>query len=692
MLTLFTGCCSQRHAYDHLFKLGLSLSKIKDAALGGRLFDSSEGAPGAPGRSLAWKVFLIPPGPLERPPDLPLTHTTYLDSLRVSRTKFTQLLLVNMRAPDGSYEDGFVTPGTDSPPRRPDGTSGNLERNNPLSLHDENPWKEWFAAVELRKTISQDVERTFPDIGYFRSPAVQSQLTNVLFLYSVMHPWVGYRQGMHELLAPLYYAVDYDSILEGDDTSSSTNENNELAEMCSRRWVAADSWALFSTVMHGVSRWYEWQESPHDVPSAVPGHVQLSVPNGQVRIEPYVAPILQACNRIQKEYLKSVDPALWERMQSAGIEPQIYGIRWLRLLFTREFNMHDAMILWDGLFAVDPTFELAPWICVAMLVRIRNRLIPSDYSTQLTYLLRYPTPPTLPSSALHHATLLLRQALTLQMSPSPATGAAIVFENRNLLGIPTEVPEPPEPQVRRGGRPGESQRRRQSVSESTAGPSKNGHAKQMPSASQFANLGLFKQGLLDRGEALGLNQTFFNAVSEIKKNLPDLAANLVRSPPSQSASYAAYPLVDERPPEERPPWEPRTRFEMEKGISDMKALQKHLGESVGWIVDTLLLDEGEKASEDQIKNIQARKREALESLAYVRDILLGSVVDVEEDRLVSEELKKRKEKAKLEQEERQAAKFGTDTSSSRALHDQVVIAPPIPSHKQPAAPPTSFCK
>lgn len=47
--------------------------------------------------------------------------------------------------------------------------------------------------------------------------------------------------------------------------------------------------------------------------------------------------------------------------------------RWLRLLFTREFSMDDAMVLWDGLFACDPSFDLAPWICVAMLIRIRNR-------------------------------------------------------------------------------------------------------------------------------------------------------------------------------------------------------------------------------------------------------------------------------------------------------------------------------
>jgi hypothetical protein len=47
--------------------------------------------------------------------------------------------------------------------------------------------------------------------------------------------------------------------------------------------------------------------------------------------------------------------------------------RWLRLLFTREFPLDEAMMLWDGLLACDPTFELAEWVCVAMLLRIRNK-------------------------------------------------------------------------------------------------------------------------------------------------------------------------------------------------------------------------------------------------------------------------------------------------------------------------------
>ena len=62
--------------------------------------------------------------------------------------------------------------------------------------------------------------------------------------------------------------------------------------------------------------------------SATPlaSHVQLSVGAGDARLKPYVAPIVEACNRLQNVMLKSVDPELWKALQTAGIEPQIYGM------------------------------------------------------------------------------------------------------------------------------------------------------------------------------------------------------------------------------------------------------------------------------------------------------------------------------------------------------------------------------
>ncbi|KZT11595.1 RabGAP/TBC [Laetiporus sulphureus 93-53] len=648
-----------KDAYDHLFHSALSLSKIKDAALGGRLFCAADDTPGVPGRSLAWKLFLVQAEPLQTPAVVGAVPP--LEALRAGRKEYTALLLEKMRAPDGSYEEGLIIPGTGSSPPRIQQSRQDLEKNNPLSLDDQNPWTEWFASVELRKTILQDVERTFPDIGYFRDAEVQTQLTNILYIYSVMHPDIGYRQGMHELLAPLYYAVDFDSIDEGN----ADLDDSDVEEFCSRAWVAADAWMLFASVMKGVGRWYEWQESK-TVTEKLPlaSHVQLNVSSGGNTLKPYVAPIVEACNRIQSIYLKSVDPELWKSMQNAGIEPQIYGIRWLRLLFTREFDMHDSMIIWDGLFACDPTFDLAQWICVAMLIRIRNKLIPSDYSGQLTYLLRYPSPPSLSQSSsdkltIHRANLLLRQALTLQMSPGLATGLSIINENRNMLNIPVEVPEPPPAPPTRRSRPGE--RSSFSTSSSTRASSRGPISRLNHARQQSTPLGLpeaWARGLLERGESLGINKTVMNAVSELKRNLPDLTTSLGLLPlsPPQS-TYAAYPLVDERPPSERSLWEHPSRFEVEREVSDRRALQRRLGDSVAWIVDTLLQDEESVRDENQKKTVRNRKREAVECLAYVRDVLKGTVTDVDEERLVSEEeFKRRKELRKQQEKEKEESR------------------------------------
>ena len=201
--------------------------------------------------------------------------------------------------------------------------------------------------------------------------------------------------------------------------------------------------------------------------------------------------------------------------------------RWLRLLFTREFSMPDALRLWDCLFACDPSLDLARWICVAMLIRIRNEctfrhllhtyklltmitVIPADYSGQLTTLLRYPSPPTSANKvegAPHHTVLLLRQALALQIAPMPATRASITMENRTFLNIILEVPT--SSSTKRTTRPPSSS------TGSEDSPSARGHSRQVSSPS--INISdMLTRGLVERGESLGINKTLLNAVTEIR--------------------------------------------------------------------------------------------------------------------------------------------------------------------------------
>ena len=124
-------------------------------------------------------------------------------------------------------------------------------------------------------------------------------------------------------------------------------------------------------------------------------------------------------------------------------------------------------------------------------------------------------------------------------------------------------------------------------------------------------------------------------------------------------------MVDERSVEERPPWEPLTRFEMEREILETRSRDKSLGESLAWIVDTLLQDESESQDAQRIK---MQKREALESLSYVRDVLMTNTMRLDEDRLTGGEEKLSRQQ-KLEQKSK-------DLRAARAAG--AAVSPPLP--------------
>lgn len=47
--------------------------------------------------------------------------------------------------------------------------------------------------------------------------------------------------------------------------------------------------------------------------------------------------------------------------------------RWIRLLFGREFDIYELLKLWDAIFAQDPSLEIVDYICLAILLRMRDQ-------------------------------------------------------------------------------------------------------------------------------------------------------------------------------------------------------------------------------------------------------------------------------------------------------------------------------
>jgi TBC1 domain family protein 5 len=104
-------------------------------------------------------------------------------------------------------------------------------------------------------------------------------------------------------------------------------------------------------------------------------------------------PMVLRSKRIVFDMLAKVDRELSTHLERLDVMPQIFLMRWVRLLFGREFPFDDVLTMWDVIFANDTSLEIVDHICMAMLLRIRWELMDSDYNEALTLLLRYPPLP-----------------------------------------------------------------------------------------------------------------------------------------------------------------------------------------------------------------------------------------------------------------------------------------------------------
>lgn len=100
--------------------------------------------------------------------------------------------------------------------------------------------------------------------------------------------------------------------------------------------------------------------------------------------------------------------------------------RWLRLLFGREFPLPQVYLLWDVVFADDASLSLVDFICLVMLLYIRDELLQNDYAGCLHRLMRFP--------AISDIKVLCQQAKALRLSPSAETGRTICYQNAVLAG------------------------------------------------------------------------------------------------------------------------------------------------------------------------------------------------------------------------------------------------------------------
>ncbi|XP_011077725.1 TBC1 domain family member 5 homolog A isoform X1 [Sesamum indicum] len=282
------------------------------------------------------------------------------------------------------------------------GSSPDLVMDNPLSQNPDSMWGRFFRNAELEKMVDQDLTRLYPERGsYFQTSGCQGMLRRILLLWCLRHQEYGYRQGMHELLAPLLYVLhvdverlsevrkDYEDHFADKFDGFSYHENDltykfefkkfseyvgdgsefeetsvkasslteldpviqtivllsdaygaegELGIVLSEKFMEHDAYAMFDALMSGAGGVVAMAEffSPSPYGSSHTG----------------LTPVIEA-SAAMYHLLSVVDSSLHTHLVELGVEPQYFSLRWLRVLFGREFSLEDLLVIWDEIFARD---------------------------------------------------------------------------------------------------------------------------------------------------------------------------------------------------------------------------------------------------------------------------------------------------------------------------------------------------
>ncbi|PSR85204.1 TBC1 domain family member protein [Actinidia chinensis var. chinensis] len=338
--------------------------------------------------------------------------------------------------------------------------SPGLVMDNPLSQNPDSMWGRFFRNAELERMVDQDLSRLYPEHGsYFQTPGCQSMLRRILLFWCLIHPEYGYRQGMHELLAPLLYILHADvghlsevrklyedhfidkfdgvsfhesdltynfdfkkfpeSVDDGIDSqisplkvsnldeldpriqdiillSDAYGAEGELGIVLSEKFMEHDAYSMFDGLMSGAGGTVAMAE--FFSPSLGGSHTGLP-------------PVIEASSALY-HLLSTVDASLYSHLVELGVEPQYFALRWLRVLFGREFSLEDLLVIWDQIFVCDNTKlnkcsddvgssvgvlssargAFISAIAVSMILHMRSSLLATENATScLQRLLNFPS-------------------------------------------------------------------------------------------------------------------------------------------------------------------------------------------------------------------------------------------------------------------------------------------------------------
>lgn len=145
-----------------------------------------------------------------------------------------------------------------------------------------------------------------PENLYFQQPETQNILLDILFTWAKLNPDVSYRQGMHELAAPVLWVVERDAVdPSSQNTPNGSGRDALIACMFDSDYIEHDTFTIFNAIMEVNKPAFE--------------HNEVEKQRRQSDQS-----MVERCRCIVDVHVARADPPLTEHLNSIGIVPQTF--------------------------------------------------------------------------------------------------------------------------------------------------------------------------------------------------------------------------------------------------------------------------------------------------------------------------------------------------------------------------------
>ncbi|KAL0426662.1 UNVERIFIED_CONTAM: TBC1 domain family member 5 [Sesamum latifolium] len=241
----------------------------------------------------------------------------------------------------------------------------------PISGLPDSMWGRFFRNAELEKMVDQDLTRLYPERGMHEllAPLLYVLHVDVGRLSEVRKDYEdhfadkfdGFSYHENDLTYKFEFKKFSEYVGDGSEFEATSAKSSSLTELdpviqtivllsdaygaegelgivLSEKFMEHDAYAMFDALMSGAGGVVAMAEffSPSPYGSSHTG----------------LTPVIEA-SAAMYHLLSVVDSSLHTHLVELGVEPQYFSLRWLRVLFGREFSLEDLLVIWDEIFARD---------------------------------------------------------------------------------------------------------------------------------------------------------------------------------------------------------------------------------------------------------------------------------------------------------------------------------------------------